>query len=95
LGFTHIHPKENERIFLSKPPEDLENYDAHLHIAIIGSRPYKEIKYFRDSLRKSPKLAREYFDLKLKLLKSTEANRKTYAQEKARFIERICKQTDY
>lgn len=92
LGFTHIHKKEDERIFLSKPPEDVENYDVHLHLALIGSRPYKEMIYFRDSLRNSPQLTKEYFELKVRLLKSTGANRKKYTSNKAEFIERICKQ---
>ena len=92
LGFTHIHPKENERIFMSKPPENIENYDAHLHLALIGSKPYREIIYFRDYLRDNPQKAQKYFDLKLELLESTGADREKYTQRKAEFIEQICEQ---
>jgi len=92
LSFTHIHPKENERIFLSKPPEDTKNYDVHLHLVIIDSQPYKEIIYFRDYMRNNPQKSKEYYDLKLSLLKSTKENREKYAQRKAKFIEQICNQ---
>lgn len=92
LGFIHIHPKENDRIFLSKPPEDIKNYDVHLHLVIIGSKPYKEIIYFRNYMRNNPQKAKEYFDLKLSLLKSTKNNRKQYTQNKAKFIGQICNQ---
>jgi len=90
IGFTHIHPKENERIFLSKPPEDTKNYDVHLHLTTVDSKPYKDMIYFRDCLRKNPELAKEYFDIKLILFKSTKANRKKYTNQKAKFIEKIC-----
>lgn len=90
LGFTHIHPKENERIFLSKPPEYTENYDVHLHLAIIDSKPYKGMIHFRDYMRNNPQKAKEYFDLKLSLLRSTKENREKYTQKKAKFIEQIC-----
>lgn len=90
LGFTHIHLKENERIFLSKPPEDRKNYDVHLHLVIIGSKPYKEMIYFRDYLRNNLQTTQEYYSLKLQLSDSTRGNRKQYTQNKAKFIEKIC-----
>lgn len=92
IGFTHIHPKENERIFLSKKTEDIKNHEVHLHIVKTGSNSYNEIIYFRDYLGNNPKKAKEYYNLKLKLLKNTKADREKYTHQKAKFIEQICKQ---
>lgn len=51
-GFTHIHPKEKGKIFLSKIASTKYG-DIHIHIVKIGSKPYKEMLFFRDYLRKN------------------------------------------
>ncbi len=87
LGFTHIHPKEDERIFLSKNPKDTKNYDAHLHVTLKDSEQYNKMLNFRNCLRNNPQKVKEYYDLKLELFKSTGADRKKYARQKAKFVE--------
>ena len=88
-GFNHIHPKENERIFVSKEPGSMD-YDTHLHIVLKNSKAYKEILFFRDFMKENPMEAKKYFELKLQLLKEAKANRKKYTQLKANYINRIC-----
>ena len=90
LGFTHIHPKENSRIFLSKDPK-LSLKNIHIHIAKKGSKPHKELLAFRDYLRKNKKEAERYYNLKLKLLRGSKGNRKKYNKLKEKYIKEILK----
>jgi len=89
-GFKHIHPKEKNRIFISKKPKT-EFGDTHLHLTIKNSKPYKELLAFRDYLKKNRKETINYQKLKSELEKSTHKNRVKYRQEKNGYIKKITK----
>jgi len=90
LGFRHVHPEENKRIFLSKTAET-ERGDTHIHLVEKGSREYGEKLFFRDCLRKSPKEALKYQKLKLIVLKESKGERKKYGELKENYIQKILK----
>ncbi len=85
LGFTHIHPKEKGRIFLSKiGPTQFEN--THLHLVKKGNRAYQDFLTFRDYLKNDRKAAQEYFELKLKWKKEGKGSRKKYRKMKEGYL---------
>jgi len=93
LGFTHIHPKEKGRVFLSKDPK-LFQKNVHIHITKIGSKAYKELLFFRDYLRKNKEEAKNYNNLKIKWLKESNADRKKYKNLKSKYINKILKKNE-
>lgn len=90
LGFTHIHPEENGRIFLSKVAKT-KCGDVHIHLTDIGSKNYEEMLKFRNILRSNPKLIVEYNKLKKDLLEKTKGKREEYTKQKDRFIKNVLK----
>ncbi len=90
MGFKHIHPKERGRVFLSKiGPTKLG--DIHLHIVIIGGKPYKELLVFRDYLRKNKKEVKKFFKLKQEWSGKTKEDRKEYGKLKEKYVKKILK----
>jgi len=90
LGFTHIHPKEKGKIFLSKDRRlSLDN--VHIHIVKIGSIAYKELLFFRDYLRNNKKELKRYYDLKLECQKESNGDRNEYGKLKEKYIKGILK----
>ncbi len=88
LGFTHIHPEENGRVFLSKVSNT--NYkDIHIHLVEKGNKEYKEKLLFRDFLRKNKKEVERYHVLKQKWEKQAKGNRKKYGNLKVSYIKNI------
>lgn len=90
LGFTHIHPKEKERIFLSKG-RGLSLNNIHLHIVKIGSKEHKDVLFFRDYLRKNKKEIDRFFKLKLEWLEAAKGNRGKYEKLKGNYVREILK----
>jgi len=88
LGFSHIYSKEKGIIFLSKNRTSSSN-NIHIHIAKIGTKPYKELLYFRDYLRKNKREVKKYYNFKVKWLKESEGNRKKYKELKVEYINNI------
>jgi len=66
IGFTHIHPKNKGRIFISQPPETKYG-GIHIHLVKRDSKEYKNLLFFRDYLRKHKKEAQEYGLQKMRL----------------------------
>lgn len=92
LGFKHIHPKEKGRVFLSRVgPTKLG--DVHIHVAIKGGKPYKEILAFRDYLRKNKREVKRFFRLKLKWEKETKGIRVKYGKLKEKYVKEILART--
>ena len=90
IGFKHIHPKEGERVFLSKiGPTKLG--DTHIHIVKKGGKVYRDLLSFRDHLIIDKEEARRYFSLKLKWLKEFEEDRKKYTKEKVSYVKDVLK----
>jgi len=90
LGFTHIHPKEKGKIFLSKD-RTLSLDNVHIHIVKIESMAYKELLFFRDYLRNNKKELKRYYDLKLECQKESKGNRNEYGKLKGKYIKEILK----
>ncbi len=85
IGFSHVHPKRQGRIFLSKHRASTTD-NAHIHIVKRGGRQHKEFLAFRDYLRRSKREAGKYFNLKLELLKKVKGNRAKYTKLKKEYI---------
>ncbi len=88
IGFGHIHPEEEGRIFASNKKES-GFADFHLHIVKKGSKTYEELLCFRDYLRKHPKEVVELFKLKLLWQKQSKSDRKLYGKLKADYVNKI------
>jgi len=88
IGFGHVHPKNQGRIFLSKHREPTPD-NFHIHIVKRGGRQYKEFLVFRDHLKRNKKEAEKYFNLKLELLKKTKGNRIKYTKLKKEYIKDV------
>ncbi len=86
LGYVHIHPEENERIFMSRVG-DTQAGDVHLHLTYIGSPQYKLLLTFRDYLLKHPEKSREYGEGKVAWLRQAHGDRKVYNRLKSKWIE--------
>lgn len=90
IGFNHVHPKEQGRIFLSKAAKTKFG-DTHIHLLIKGKKQYNEMLAFRDYLRKNKDEAREYNKLKNELARVTDNDRKKYTKGKNDYIKKITK----
>jgi len=89
IGFGHIHPKTQGRIFLSKYRDSMPD-NVHIHIVKREGEQYKEFLAFRDYLRKNKKGAEKYFNLKLEILKDVKGNRAEYTKLKKEYIKEVC-----
>jgi GrpB-like predicted nucleotidyltransferase (UPF0157 family) len=90
MRFSHIHPKENERVFSSKE-ESTSLGDIHIHIVKKGGKIYKNLLFFRDCLISDKKESKRYFNLKLKWLKEFKGNRIKYTKEKEGYVKDVLK----
>lgn len=88
LGFTHLHPKEKGRIFLSKN-RTLSLNNVHIHIVKTGSKAYKDLLFFRDYLRKNKKEVSKFFKLKLEWIKEARGDREKYEKLKGKYVKEI------
>lgn len=59
----------------------------HLHLIVYGSTTWRHHLHFRDALRVSEELRRQYQRLKEELASTHRADRERYTESKARFIE--------
>lgn len=86
-----VKPREEDpvpgRLFFSKDIDGLRCF--HLHVTEAGSTFCKEHLRFRNILRKDPKAAQAYSQLKLRLSKRFPNERNAYIEGKAKFISQI------
>jgi len=92
MGFTHIHPKENEKVFLSKERATGLG-DAHIHIVKKGGKIYRDLLSFRDCLISDKKESERYFNLKLKWLKEFKGDRAKYTKEKESYVKDVLRRS--
>ena len=90
MSFKHIHPKEQGRVFLSKIGQTKLG-DIHIHIVIIGKKPYKELIIFRDYLRKNKKEVKRFFKLKQEWSGKAKEGRIKYGMLKTEYVKEILK----
>jgi len=88
MGFTHIHPEEEGRIFLSTGKET-EIGGFHIHLVEKESDAHKELLFFRDYLRDNREEAERYFKLKLKWKREAKEERSVYTKLKTDYIKSI------
>jgi GrpB-like predicted nucleotidyltransferase (UPF0157 family) len=88
LGFAHVHPEENGRIFMSRVGDTIKN-DVHIHFTYIGSSEYINILAFRDYMRSHPEEAANYQKQKHQWLKSASGHRQFYTASKNDYITQI------
>lgn len=72
---------------LRKGPEN--NRTHYIHIVEKNSLRYKESIYFRDYLNTHFSMAKEYEEIKVKIVQSNELDRKAYTNKKRDFINKI------
>lgn len=93
LGFEHVHPEENGRIFLSKTR--VSKYkDIHIHLVEKGNKEYREKLLFRDFLRENQEEAKKYHQLKFRWEKEAKGDRDTYGKLKESYIEEVIKRAE-
>ena len=85
IGFTHIHPKDKGRIFISQPGETKYG-GIHIHLVKKGNRQYKELLFFRGYLTKHKEEVQKYFVLKKQYQKETKGDRTKYNKLKNQYI---------
>ena len=90
LGYVHIHPIKQGRMFLSKKAVT-EYKDTHIHIVKKDSVVYKNLLAFRDCLRLDKTEAQRYLILKRRWLKQGENDRNYYRLAKRDYIKSVIK----
>lgn len=87
LGYEYVPEYERRlpgRRYFRKPRERPRTH--HLHAVERGGEFWSRHLQFRDILRASPELAREYFDLKRRLARDYANDRIAYTEGKSEFI---------
>ena len=93
LGFAHVHPEENGRIFLNKTGAS-KYKDIHIHLVEKGNKEYREKLLFRDFLRGNQEEAKKYHQLKYKWEKEAKGDRDIYGKLKEFYIEEVIKRAE-
>lgn len=88
IGFAHVHPEENGRIFMRRVGDTVKN-DVHIHFTYIGSSEYIKMLTFRDYLRSHPDESANYQEQKHQWLKSASGHRQFYTASKNDYIAHI------
>lgn len=87
--FSKSTDKHSDYIFLSSTPAETTLGDHHIHLTIKDSKKFIEYIKLRDYFINNPDKAKEYSDLKHRLIKTTQNNRKDYKKLKSDYIEKI------
>lgn len=90
LGFVHIHPEKNNRIFTSRV-EDTQADDTHIHLTYQHSDEYRKFLTFRDFLRTHLNEAKKYSELKKEWLQQAKGDREAYGRLKDRYVANLLK----
>jgi GrpB-like predicted nucleotidyltransferase (UPF0157 family) len=86
-GYVY-HPYKSEVMhWFCKPSATHRTH--HLHLVPLGSPLWRQRLAFRDALRRSPKLAAEYAELKQRLAERFPYDREAYTDAKAPFVHRV------
>lgn len=88
IGYSHIHPKEDERIFLATNKESKLG-DCHIHIVLKDSKAYKSLVAFRNYFLSHPEEVPKYSELKKKLWQESGKDRKKYGKLKSKLIKEL------
>jgi GrpB-like predicted nucleotidyltransferase (UPF0157 family) len=89
IGYDDVTPEPTDDDWyycLGKGPHSL---GVHLHLVKHGSGFWMRHIFFRDYLRTHPDTAKEYFELKLRLVEKYADMREVYTESKTDFIENV------
>jgi GrpB-like predicted nucleotidyltransferase (UPF0157 family)/protein associated with RNAse G/E len=92
IGYEYVPEYEKEipeRRYFRKGPEGVANKHFHLHMVERGGGFWKRHLLFRDFLRCSPDVARQYCRLKRDLASEYACDREGYTEAKTKFVESI------
>lgn len=93
IGYHNKGFVRDEQLLFVKGSD--KNQTVYLSLTMPNSPLYTRCISLRDVLRKDPKLAKEYSDLKEKITSSIgENDRKTYTAQKKDFIEKVLERRD-
>ena len=90
LGYQYMPEHEAvlpQRRFFAKPVIRPKLF--HVHAVAMDSRFFAEHLCFRDTLRADPRLAAEYFSLKVELAARFGDDRQSYSEAKSSFIQSV------
>ena len=87
LGYLHYPYRAEVMHWFCKPSPEVRTH--HLHLIPFQSQLWFERLAFRDALRSSPALVREYAKLKRRLAVQFRDDREAYTQAKAPFVQRV------
>lgn len=87
IGYTLKENDREERLFFTKGPEELRT--NYLHIGEKGSNYIEDMIRFRDYLNSHAETAKEYSDLKEKLLDVYDENREQYTEQKTKLVQDV------
>jgi len=93
LGFEHVHPEENGRIFLNKTGAS-KYKDIHIHLVEKGNKEYREKLLFRDFLRENKEESKKYHQFKYRWEKEAKGDRDTYGKLKESYIEEVVRRAE-
>jgi GrpB-like predicted nucleotidyltransferase (UPF0157 family) len=87
IGYLYAPYRPEEMHWFCKPSP--ERREFHLHLAPTESERFRDELAFRDRLRGSPEIAREYAELKKSLAERFRTDREGYTLGKSDFIARV------
>ena len=88
MGFSHIHPLQSGRTFVSK--QKLTGLgDTHFPIVRIGTKQYSNFLEFRNYLRRNKRERESYIRIKKEILDKVKRDRKKYSQLKGEYIKSV------
>jgi GrpB-like predicted nucleotidyltransferase (UPF0157 family) len=87
LDYCHFPYKPTEMLWFCKPSPAHRTH--HLHLVPAASPVWNQRIAFRDALRRSPALANEYQQLKVRLAAAYSQDREAYTEGKAPFIQQV------
>lgn len=87
LGYLYAPYLPEEMHWFCKPSPSRREF--HLHLVPADSRRFRDELAFRDRLRDSPEVAREYAELKKSLAARFRTDREGYTEGKSDFVARV------
>lgn len=92
--YSSDHDNHGDYIFLASSKSETILGDYHIHLVLFDSKKFNDYINLRNYFNNNPDRAKEYSDLKHKLAKLTDNNRREYKRLKSEYIEAILKKLD-
>lgn len=80
---------EVQLLYVVEDGKDHDIVQAHVHVALKDTKAWKDYLFFRDTLRKDRRKAKEYEGFKIELARKYGEDRKSYTKAKQEFIDEI------